>query len=66
MIDNNLFAKYQNVEVNHYGTLFAPDFKEALDKRICAFCFRRLYFNREKTTLRCKSKSCGRFFTKKV
>jgi len=42
-------------------SLFAPDFK-LLKIEHCPICTKKLYWNRERTILRCKSKQKDKFF----
>jgi len=38
--------------------LFEPDIGRAVREMICPYCSHRIYYNRDRTRVRCKSKVC--------
>ncbi len=57
----NIDTYLQRFKINYPHSLFEPDFRFLKEFR-CPLCYRRLYWNRNKTIARCKSIRRDRFF----
>ncbi len=67
MINSNLFDKYKDMKHVSDGTLFGVDLRMAKQKRVCPYCFNKLYLMGNQKFYYCKSKKHkNRFIISKV
>jgi hypothetical protein len=65
---SNIEDYLKKFKVHYPKSLFQPtpaELKYYIGKQHCPICFHKLYWNRDKTILRCKSKRKDKFFVRK-